>query len=141
MDDDALARDKTQEGHLFIIPPQLENNKNIVNFHTTFFKVFCYYKFLYAFLDYKISGKVKDYMRDNLLLDDEPFDYNQTTNEIRLSDAEEKIGKAIYYTNKRFVNSRHNRASVFRRNEAGTKGSKTILDTSFKTSFSPPFWS
>jgi hypothetical protein len=40
-----------------------------------------------------------------------------------------------------FVNSRHNRASVFRRNEASTKGSKTILDTSFKTSFSPPFWS
>jgi hypothetical protein len=39
------------------------------------------------------------------------------------------------------VNSRHNRASVFRRNEASTKGSKTILDTSFKTSFSPPFWS
>jgi hypothetical protein len=41
----------------------------------------------------------------------------------------------------RCVNSRHNRASVFRRNEASTKGSKTILDTSFKTSFSPPFWS
>jgi len=101
VDDDALARDKTQEGHLFIISPQLENNKNIVKFHTTFFKVFCYYKFLYAFLDYKISGKVKDYMRDNLLLDDEPFDYNQTTNEIRLLEAEEKIGKAIYYTNKR----------------------------------------
>jgi len=39
------------------------------------------------------------------------------------------------------VNSRHNRASVFRRNEARVKGSKTVLDTSFKTSFSPPFWS
>jgi len=101
LDDDALAKDKSVEGHLFIISPQLENNKNIVNFHATFFKVFCYYKFLYAFLDYKISGKVKDYMRDNGLLDDESFDYNQATNEIRLSDAEEKIWKATYYTNKR----------------------------------------
>jgi hypothetical protein len=101
VDSDALARDKSLEGHLFIIPPQLENNINIVKFHATFFKVFCYYKFLYAFLDYKISGKVKDYMRDNLLLDDEPVDYNQITNEIRLLDAEEKIGKATYYTSKK----------------------------------------
>ena len=101
MDDDTLARANIQEGHLFIIPPQLENNKNIVKFHATSFKVFCYYKFLYAYLDYKISGKVKDYMHDNGLLDDEPIDYNQTTNEIRLLDAEEKIWKGIYYTNKR----------------------------------------
>jgi hypothetical protein len=100
-DTDELARDKTEEEHLFIISPQLENNKNIINFHTTFFKVFCYYKFLYAFLDYKISGKVKDYMRDNNLLDDQSFDYNQTTNEIRLLDAEEKIGNALYYTDKK----------------------------------------
>jgi hypothetical protein len=100
-DTDALAKDKSLEGHLFIISPQLENNKNFIKFHTTSFKVFCYYKFLYAFLDYKISGKVKDYMRDNLLLDDDLFDYNQTTNEIRLLDAEEKIGKATYYTSKK----------------------------------------
>jgi hypothetical protein len=101
VDDGTLASDKSLEGHLFIIPPQLENNKNIVKFHTTFFKVFCYYKFLYAFLDYKISGKVKDYMRDNLLPNDEPYDYNQTTNEIRFLDAEEKIRKTIYYTSKK----------------------------------------
>ena len=101
VDADTLSKDKSLEGHLFIISPQLENNKHIVKFHTTFFKVFCYYKFLYAFLDYKISGKVKDYMRDNHLLDDRLFDYNQITNEARNLDAEEKIWKATYYTNKR----------------------------------------
>jgi hypothetical protein len=101
VDVDALARDKSPEGHLFIIPPQLENNNNILKFHATSFKSFCYYKFLYAFLNYKITGKVKDNMRDNLLPDDETFDYNQTTNEIRLLDAEQKIRKAIYYTSKK----------------------------------------
>jgi hypothetical protein len=44
-DTDELAKDKPLEGHIFIIPPQLENNKNIIKFHTTSFKVFCYYKF------------------------------------------------------------------------------------------------
>jgi len=63
-----LSQDKPRTGHLTIISPELVNNSNIIDFHLTFFRDFLTPKFLYAFLDFKISGVVKPYMKEGDLL-------------------------------------------------------------------------
>jgi len=96
-----LIQDKPQSGHLFIISPELVNNSNIFEFHKTFFLAFLSPKFLYAFIDFKISNIVKPYMKKNNLLDDKPQNYDISTNELRLDDFEKLISANKYYTEER----------------------------------------
>ncbi len=100
-----IIQDKPKEGHLFIISPPLVNNSNLFDFHKTFYLTFLNHKFLYAYLDFKLSGKVKPYMRTSYLLDDRPLNYDITTNEIRYNYFEKLIEDGKYYT--------HERLSVF----------------------------
>jgi len=83
LDYETLTKDKPGTGHLFVIAPQLENNKNFFSFQLEFFKSFLSPDFLIAYLDFKLSGKVKPYMKTKFLIDDRPKEYNINTNEIR----------------------------------------------------------
>ena len=92
-----LNKDKPKAGHLFVLSPELVNNRNIIDFHLTSFKAFFSYKFLYAYIDFQISGVVKPYMKKNYLLDDTPVIYDINSNEIRFDYFEDLIIKNKYY--------------------------------------------
>lgn len=96
-----LSKITSSQGHLFIISPQLEDNNNLIDFHLTFIKTFFNLKFTMAFIDYKISGKIKEYMTKENLLDDRPLHYDVTTNEITHPDFEELIKSGLYFTEDR----------------------------------------
>lgn len=101
VDNSVLMEDKPKSGHLFVISPKLVNDSNIVDFHMTFFKAFLTPKFLYAFLDFKVSNRVKPYMRKEYLLDDRQRNYDAKTNEERFEYFENQMAKGEYYTPKR----------------------------------------
>jgi len=128
LDYSILIQDKPNTGHLFIISPALVGESNIVEFHRTFFLAFLTPKFLYAFFDYKISGKVKPYMKKGSLLDDRPLDYDLSTNEERFDYFENQIkeNENIYYSQQRL--------SVFYpRDTTNQKFSKKCIYNSQKT--------
>ena len=101
LDYEILSKDKPRTGHLFVISPQLEKNKNFFSFQFEFFKSFLSPDFLAAYIDFIISGKVKPYMKTNFLIDDRPKVYDRTTNEIRFETFETLIGEGKYYTEER----------------------------------------
>ena len=101
LDYEILSEDKPRTGHLFVISPQLEDNKTFFSFQFEFFKSFLSPDFLIAYIDFIFSGKVKPYMKENFLIDDRPKVYNRTTNEIRFETFEELISKGKYYTEER----------------------------------------
>mgnify|MGYP003111556304 CR=1 FL=1 len=96
-----LIQDKPKSGHITIISPALVDNSNIIDFHKTFFRAFLTPKFIYAFLDFKISGQVKPYMIKNNLLDDRHRNYDILTNELRFDYFENLVRVNKYYTPKR----------------------------------------
>ena len=101
IDYSTLKQITPRSGHLFIISPQLENYKNISDFHLTFIKAFFTPEFAIAYLDYKIRGEVKSYMKKNSLLNDSPMHYDLKTNEESFPHFEELIDKGKYYTPER----------------------------------------
>ena len=96
-----LIQDKPKTGHLGMISPQLVNYSNIFDFHITFFNAFLTPKFLYAFLDFKISDQIKPYMKEGFLLSDKKINYDVITNELRLDDFENLIKQEKYYNKQR----------------------------------------
>ncbi|MCF8429431.1 MAG: hypothetical protein K9G64_04800 [Bacteroidia bacterium] len=98
LDYTTLIQYKPKSGHLFVIPPQLVNNRNILTFHFEALKAFLSPKFLLAYIDYKISGKVKPYMTADYLIEDSPIWYESKTNEIRFSTFEKMIAAGTFYT-------------------------------------------
>lgn len=96
-----LIQDKPKSDHLGIISPALVNNSNFFKFHRTFFSAFLSPKFFYAFMDYKISNKIKPYMVNEYLLDDRKRSYDKKTNELRFDYFEDLIKENKYYTPER----------------------------------------
>lgn len=96
-----LLQFKPKTGHLFVIPPQLVNNKNILSFHLEFLKAFLSPKFLFAYIDFKISGKVKQYMKTDYLIEDAPIFYDKKTNEIQFTEFEKMISEEKYFTDEK----------------------------------------
>jgi hypothetical protein len=101
LDFPTLIQDVGRENHLSIISPALVNNSNLLEFHRTFFLAFLTPKFLYAYLDFKISGRIKPYMKKGAILDDNPRNHDILTNELRFDFYEKMIVKGDYYTPKR----------------------------------------
>lgn len=101
LDYSTIIQDKPKEGHLFIISPPLVNNSNLFDFHKTFFSAFLNPKFLFTYLDFTLTGKVKPYMKKSNLLDDRPRNYDINSNEIRYDYFEDLIQKNKYYTPER----------------------------------------
>lgn len=93
-----LLQYKPKTGHLFVIPPQLVNNKNILSFQLEFLKAFLSPKFIFAYIDFKILGEVKQYMKTDYLIEDAPISYDNKTNEIRFTEFEKMISEGKYFT-------------------------------------------
>jgi len=100
-----LVQDHGANTHLGIISPQLVNYSNILKFHKTFFFTFLEPEFFFTYMDYQLSGKVKQYMKESYILDHRKRDYDPITNEMRFSYFENLIENNEYYT--------PNRLSVF----------------------------
>lgn len=82
--------------HIFMITPGLVNNDNFVDFHLSHFKSFFHPKFLYAYIDYHITKKVKpDLFQGGFISVAES--YNPITNENLRTVMEKKIKNGTYY--------------------------------------------
>ena len=101
IDASVVSRTTPLDGHLYALPPQLCAYRNFLKFHTDFLCAFLNPKFLCAFTDYSINGKIKDYMKHNYLLSDEHFTYSPTTNECCYDFYEQQIASGTYYTPER----------------------------------------
>lgn len=92
------------KGHLYIKHPLL-SGQNLSAFQLQFFKTYCSLNFLYAYLDFKLSGRFKPYMKTKGLLDDVPVDYDLKYNEMKLSEFDNLIESdpTKYYNEKRMA--------------------------------------
>lgn len=92
-----------KDGALFIIPPILVNNSNIVRFHLEHFVQWMKLRFLICWFDYKLTGTFKNYMNDVLMRGGNNRFYNPITNEEPrgIEDSLMRAGK--YYTEERMI--------------------------------------
>jgi hypothetical protein len=104
LDQGLLNKADNSAGHLFIKDPRLSGESRL-GFQVDMMKDFFDFDFLRALLDFKMSGKIKDYMKKEFLLDERPFQYDKVTNEIRLAYYEEMIKKdpAQYYVPRDYI--------------------------------------
>lgn len=103
IDVSVLAHTAATEGHLYSLPPQLNDYRNLIAFHAGFFGVFLNPKFAYAVADYKLSGKMKEYMIQGGMLSDEDFYYDYRHNEYRNTLYERQIKERTYFSPKRLA--------------------------------------
>ena len=101
LDHEILAQDGPKNGHLGVMAPQLEDNQNWFQFHLASLKGFFNISFMYAYIDFIVSGRVKTYMDRNKLLDNRPFRYNYKTNQISFAHYERLINNNNYYNEER----------------------------------------
>lgn len=94
-----LNRDKSLDGHLFVISPQLTGYKNFTDFHLQFLRTSFSHKFLPGYLEHQITGNVKPYMYA-ATLNREEFLYDNLTNEMLLM-VEHEIAAGHFYTEER----------------------------------------
>jgi hypothetical protein len=90
LDAELLNQANNSAGHLFLKDPNLSGDHKF-KFQLEAIKAFFDFKFLTSFLDFKMSGKVKDYMKKEFLLDDRSFYYDKVTNEIQQQQYENMI--------------------------------------------------
>jgi hypothetical protein len=104
IDNGALNKADNSAGHIFVKAPCISGESTIA-FQVDFLKDFFDYDFLRALMDFKITGKIKDYMTKDFLLDDRPFFYDYVTNEVQLSSYNALIQKdtAAYYGSRRGI--------------------------------------
>ncbi|MHA4843891.1 hypothetical protein ACX0G7_07005, partial [Flavitalea antarctica] len=99
IDAELLNQASNSAGHIFIKDPIISGQNEIV-FQLECLKAFFDFKFLTAYLDFKVSGKVKDYMKKDFLLDEKTFYYDNVTNELRQEEYEaiiEKNADSFYF--------------------------------------------
>ncbi len=101
IDASVLARTTPLSGHLYSMPPQLDEYRNFIKFHADFFGVFLNPKFAFAVADYSLSGKVRNYMLQSNMLSDEDFDYDYRYNECRNTLYERQIAYGEYFDSRR----------------------------------------
>ncbi len=89
----ALSQTQLPTGHLFVMPPELLDNANFFEFHKTFFLAFINPKFLYAYFNYKLSGKPSSNMQKNVLFENLPQSYDVISNELNFDSLENTIHK------------------------------------------------
>ena len=95
IDHNLLSNLEQKNGYLFIAPPVLKNNRNVINFHVQHFSAFINPKFLVALADYNMFGTFRPYMRN--LISDGHSTYLPQYNEFQKTLTEKEIAKGIYY--------------------------------------------
>jgi hypothetical protein len=103
LDYGTLKQISSDKFHLTFLAPQLDENKNFALFHQISFKAFSNPYFLFAYLDFIFSKKIKSYMTKNNFLDDRPLHYNAETNELSYPYFEKLIAEGRYYTSERMT--------------------------------------
>ena len=93
-----LSELTSRTGHLYRIPPMVEENGSYVGYHSTFIKSFLHPEFLVAYFDYLISGEVKPYMTTDFLLSGQYRTHEMLTNEARHEHRDSLIAIGQYYT-------------------------------------------
>jgi hypothetical protein len=104
IDNGVLNKADNSGGHIFVKDPRV-SGENPLAFQIDFVKDFFDFNFLRALADYKLTGKIKDYMTKDFLLDDRPFYYDSITNELKLSSIEaliQKVTGAYYGPRRKF---------------------------------------
>lgn len=86
-------------GHIFMITPKLVNYENFIDFHISHFKSFFHPKFLYAYLNYKVTKKVKPTLFNGDFISVAEH-YDPITNENLRTVKEKEIKNGTYYTNR-----------------------------------------
>lgn len=97
-DHSILSNIDPKTGHLGVISPQLVNYENWFDFQITSLTGFLNVQFLYAYLDFKITGKLKPYMHRNHLIEMRPFTYNPVINQFSFYYYDKLISNNKYYT-------------------------------------------
>lgn len=95
-------------GYLFRSAPALEDYKNLRTFLQEHFEAFTTYDFIYALLDFHITGEYKDYMGD--YIENKETIWRKEANECRWDIYEQEISDGIYFTKNRmkvFDNVQH----------------------------------
>jgi hypothetical protein len=82
IDGELLNKADNSAGHLFLKDPNISGDHKF-KFQLESIKAFFDFKFLTSFLDFKMSGQIKEYMKKEFLLDDRTFYYDNVTNEIQ----------------------------------------------------------
>lgn len=98
LDPGIISETKPKTGHLGTISPQLVDYDNWMDFHVASFSGFLNIQFLFAYLDFIISQKVKPYMVRNHLIENRPFSYNPVYNELSFYYYDAMIQYKRYYT-------------------------------------------
>jgi hypothetical protein len=98
IDAGSLNKADNSAGHIFVKDPNISGESRIA-FQVDFIKDFFDFDFLRALTDFKLSGKIKEYMTQDFLLDDRPFFYDCVTNEVRLDSFDKMIERdpSSYY--------------------------------------------
>lgn len=111
IDVELLQLDQPRNGYLNYLAPRAVGFSNVVGFHLSHLKAFLTPKFMWACLEYKMTGEVKPWMRDANLLSDVRMRYDVRHNQIYLDEFEKQIVQGTYYTDKRMgVFDRHREA-------------------------------
>ena len=95
VDHTLLSTLEIKKGDLFIAPPVLKNNKNIINFHVQHFMAFLNPIFLVALADYNMFGIFRPYMQNIISISHST--YIPKYNEYQMAFTENEISKGIYY--------------------------------------------
>jgi hypothetical protein len=101
LDNDLLKRDKPNNGPLFEISPQLENNKNFLSFHFTYFKAFTLPSFFIPIIYFKLTNNVPPFMKS--ALDFRQRSVDPITNELQFRIFEKMIQDGKYYTKEKLA--------------------------------------
>jgi hypothetical protein len=102
LDEETLWQAKNSEGHLFVKDYNLSGESRL-SFQLLFFKDFITTpKFIFAYLDYKITGEFKPYMFADRMLSRIRLSYNPKCNEMGFNGLEDSIlhHKDAYYSHK-----------------------------------------
>jgi hypothetical protein len=111
LDNDLLKQTNNSEGTLYIKHPLL-SGENTLAFHFEFLKTYFNPDFLKAYVDFLLSHKVKEYMKQDKILDDRPVTYNIANNELRMDSYEKIINSNAQEYYKPLLNSFYKRDSV-----------------------------
>lgn len=80
MEHELLYQDKQEYGHIWVLPPCIEDN-NFSVFHMSFIRAYLEPKFLRAYWDLMITGKLKSYMFEDGIFEKPPkwyvLEYNE----------------------------------------------------------------
>lgn len=118
IDSEVLETVIDYKSHLFIKHPLL-SGKNQLFFQNTFFMPFLNYKFSKAYLEFKKTGKVKEYMRKGPIISEMPVDYNLKYNEMQLTELDALIKSNRFYTERKLSEfSSTKRSATLTYNEA-----------------------